>query len=211
MALGTGMRRGELMNITWRDIDFARMTVDVAPKMNREDTWEWHIKDTERRTLPLTAELVRLLVEHQMSQSEGCPYIFVPMTRYECIQEYRRAGQWDVEKGRSPISKFCHHFNKIRSMVGIHTGTFHDLRRTCLSNWIVQGLSLHEVKELAGHAGIETTERFYLAVRKDILDRARVASEASRKGQSVARLLRAPSESNEDPITLPVSNLQDKR
>ena len=52
------------------------------------------------------------------------------------------------------------------------SGTFHDLRRTCLSNWIVQGLSLHEVKELAGHAGIETTDRFYLAVRKDVVDRA---------------------------------------
>jgi hypothetical protein len=42
---------------------------------------------------------------------------------------------------------------------------------------------------LAGHAGIETIERFYIAVRKDVLDRARTASEASRKGQSVARLL----------------------
>jgi hypothetical protein len=61
---------------------------------------------------------------------------------------------------------------------------------------------------LAGHAGIETTERFYLAVRKDILDRA--ASEASRRSQSVARLLRAPSESNEDPIMLSVNDLQSK-
>ncbi|MBN2316289.1 MAG: tyrosine-type recombinase/integrase [Sedimentisphaerales bacterium] len=60
MCLGTGMRRGELLNTTWRDIDFARMTVDVSPKKNREDTYEWHIKDTERRTLPLTAVLVRL-------------------------------------------------------------------------------------------------------------------------------------------------------
>lgn len=207
MALGTGMRRGELLNTTWRDIDFARMTVDVAPKKDTMDTWEWHIKDTERRTLPLTSEMVRLLVEHQMFQPEGCPYIFVPMARYECIQELRRAGQWTVEKGRSPLSKFCHYFNKIRSMAGIYTGTFHDLRRTCLSNWIVQGLSLHEVKELAGHAGIETTERFYLAVRKDILDRARTASEASRKGQSVAHLLRASCESDEDPITLSVNAL----
>jgi integrase len=32
MCLGTGMRRGELMNATWRDIDFANMTVDVSPK-----------------------------------------------------------------------------------------------------------------------------------------------------------------------------------
>jgi integrase len=71
MALGTGMRRGELLNTTWRDIDFARMTVDVSPKKDREDTWEWHIKDTERRTLPLTAELVRRLVEHQMLYRTG--------------------------------------------------------------------------------------------------------------------------------------------
>jgi len=195
MCLGTGMRRGELMNTTWRDIDFANMTVEVSPKKDRQDTWEWYIKDTDRRTLPVTAELVKLLVELQISQSEGNPYVFVPKTRYEQIQELRRKGQWTVEKGRSPLSKFCHHFNKIRARAGIASGTFHDLRRTCLSNWIIQGLSLHEVKELAGHAGIETTDRFYLAVRKDVVDRARAASEASQQGHSVARLLRAPGES----------------
>jgi len=195
MCLATGMRRGELMNATWRDIDFANMTVDVSPKKDSESAWEWHIKDTERRTLPLTTEVLNLLAEHQMSQAEGNPYIFVPMARYERIQELRRIGQWTVEKGRSPLSKFCHNFNKIRRLAGIETGTFHDLRRTCLSNWVAQGLSLHEVKALAGHAGIETTERFYLAVRKDVVDRARAACEASRKGQFVARLLRAPLES----------------
>ena len=204
------MRRGELMNATWRDIDFANMTVDVSPKKDREDTWDWHIKDTDRRTLPLTAELVKLLVEHQTSQPDGCPYIFVPIAQCEHVQELRKKGKWTVEHGRSPLQKFCHHFNKIRRLAGIEFGTFHDLRRTCLSNWVVQGLSLHEVKELAGHAGIETTERFYLAVRKDVVDRARAASEASRKGESVARLLRAPCESDERGNLLYVSVLQTK-
>ncbi|MEN6424974.1 MAG: site-specific integrase [Phycisphaerales bacterium] len=197
MGMGTGMRRGELMNTTWRDVDFANMTVEVSPKKDCNNTWEWYIKDTDRRTLPLTADLVKLLVELQMSQPEGNPYVFVPRARHEQIQELRRTGQWTVEKGRSPLSKFCHHFNKIRARAGITSGTFHDLRRTCLSNWIVQGLSLHEVKELAGHAGIETTDRFYLAVRKDVVDRARAASEASRKGHFVARLLRASGEPDE--------------
>jgi integrase len=160
MCLGTGMRCGELVNTTWRDIDFANMTVDVSPKKDREDTWEWHIKDTDRRTLPLTADLVKRLVEHQTSQPEGCPYIFVPAARYEFIQQLRKMGQWTVEHGRSPLQKFCHRFNKIRQLAGIESGTFHDLRRTCLSNWVARGLSLHEVKELAGHAGIDTTERF---------------------------------------------------
>lgn len=77
-------------------------------------------------------------------------------------------------------------------MASIEKETFHDLRRTCLSNCVAQGLSLYEVKELAGHAKIETTERFYLAVRRDVVDRARAASEASREGNSVAHLLRAP-------------------
>jgi len=197
MCLATGMRRGELMNATWRDIDFASQTIDVTPKPDRADTWEWHIKDTDRRALPLTAELVRMLAEHQDSQPEGCPYIFVPAARYEYVQDLQRAGRWTVERGRSPVPKFCHHFNRIRQQAGIETGTFHDLRRTCLSHWATHGLSLHEVKELAGHSQIQTTERFYLAVRKDVLDRARAASETSRKGDSVAHLLRAPDESNE--------------
>jgi integrase len=196
MCLATGMRRGELMNTTWRNVDFANMTVDVSPKLDRVDTWEWHVKDTDRRTLPLTADLVNLLVAHQVSQPDGNPYVFVPMARYEHIQSLRRAGQWSVDKGRSPLSKFCHHFNKIRRRAGIETGTFHDLRRTCLSNWVTQGLPLHEVKELAGHASIETTERFYLAVRTDVVDRARAASEVSCKDHFVARLLRAPGESD---------------
>jgi integrase len=208
MCLGTGMRRGELMNTTWRDIDFANMTVEVSPKKDGDDTWEWYIKDTDRRTLPLTADLVKLLVECQLSQPEGNPYVFVPIARYEVIQELRRSGQWTVERGRSPLSKFCHHFNKIRARAGIACGTFHDLRRTCLSNWIVQGLSLHEVKELAGHAGIETTDRFYLAVRKDVVDRARAASEATRKGDSVAHLLRASCESDKTGNSPCASTLQ---
>jgi hypothetical protein len=52
----------------WRDIDFASMTVDVSPKKDRKETWEWHIKDTDCRTLPLTADLVAMLAGHQASQ-----------------------------------------------------------------------------------------------------------------------------------------------
>lgn len=129
-------------------------------------------------------------------QPEANPYVLAPVARYEHIRQLRRAGRWTVDKGRSPLSKFCHHFNKIRRQAGIEASTFHDLRRTCLSNWVARGLSLHEAKELAGQAGIETTERFYPAVRADLVDRARAASEASRKGQCVTRLLCAPEDSD---------------
>ena len=55
-----------------------------------------------------------------------------------------------------------------------------------------QGLLPHEVQKLAGHAGIETTMRYYVAVKDTIVDRARVASSTALAGNFAARLLRAP-------------------
>ena len=47
---------------------------------------------------------------------------------------------------------------------------------------------------LAGHSSFETTRKFYLVVRKDIINRASKASTESLKSISVAHLLRATSE-----------------
>jgi len=71
----------------------------------------------------------------------------------------------------------------------IEKGKFHNLRRTCLTNWLANGLSECDVMTMAGHASFETTRRFYLAVRSDLLDRVRKASSAALKSISVAKLL----------------------
>ncbi len=65
IALSTGLRRGELLNCTWGDIDIAEQTIKVSPKLNADATWEWGIKDTDRRTLLLTDRFTQLLVDHQ--------------------------------------------------------------------------------------------------------------------------------------------------
>ena len=46
---------------------------------------------------------------------------------------------------------------------------------------------------LAGHADFQTTHRFYLAVREDLLDRTREITQAT----FVANLLQHPSEATE--------------
>ena len=56
------------------------------------------------------------------------------------------------------------------------------------------GLSEFDVMTMAGHASFETTRRFYLAVRSDLLDRARKASSAALKFISDAKLLQVPTE-----------------
>ncbi|MCP4713032.1 MAG: site-specific integrase [Planctomycetes bacterium] len=193
-ALCTGMRRGELLNTTWRDIDFAGQKINVSPKEDTEHTWAWRIKDTDRRRLPLTDEVIQLLVEHQADQPEGHPYVFVPPRRYDKIQKARRQGQWTIRQGQCPLGNFRSQFLRILAHASIDQGTFHDLRRTSITNWFAHGLSEFEVMVLAGHSTFETTRKFYLAVRKDIIDRARQASTESLKSISVAHLLRAPFE-----------------
>jgi len=39
VALCTGMRRGELLNCTWSDIDLVAQTLTVSPKEDTEETW----------------------------------------------------------------------------------------------------------------------------------------------------------------------------
>jgi integrase len=85
VAFTTGMRRAELLNATWRDVNFDEMTIEVNPKEDTKETWLWYVKDTDRRTLPLTEEITMLLAEHQTRQPEGYPYVFVPPYRYDRI------------------------------------------------------------------------------------------------------------------------------
>ena len=174
--LCTGMRRGELLNTTWRDVDFAGQKIHVSPKDDTEQTWIWRIKDKDRRSLPLTDEVLKMLIEHQATQPEGYSYVFVTPKRYDNIQKLRRFGKWSIRQGKCPVSNFRYQFLKILAHAGIDEGTFHDLRRTCITNWFAHGLTEYEVMILAGYASFETTRKFYMAVRKDIIERARKTS-----------------------------------
>ncbi len=73
------------------------------------------------------------------------------------------------------VNNFTRQFNEIRARAGIKTGTFHDLRRTAITNWFYEGLEITEVMRLAGHSKYDTTLRYYLAVKDDLVNRARKA------------------------------------
>jgi integrase len=193
MGLCTGMRRGELLNCTWSDIDLAAQTLTVSPKDDTKETWAWLIKDCDRRTLPLTEEMVQMLVNHQSRQPERHLYVFVLLARYAHIQEQLRAkGKWRYSDSRQKlIPKFNEVFRKILGRAGIEHGTFHDLRRTAINNWLAKGLSEFEVMKLAGHSNFSTTHRFYLRVRDDMIDRARKASIRAANAD-LARIWHAP-------------------
>jgi integrase len=178
VALATAMRRAELLNCTWADIDFGAQAIEVNAKDNTKNTWEWCIKDTDRRILPLTEDIVQMLVDHQAQQPEGYPYVFVPIERYDYIQNVLRPkNKWTLTDARLKIvNNFRRQFNMILKKAGIKKGTFHDLRRTAISMWFANGMSEHDVMVLAGHSSFATTHEFYLAVADDLVARARAAT-----------------------------------
>ena len=177
VALTTAMRRSELLNCTWNDVDFEQQVINVTPKENTDRTWRWDIKDADERTLPLTDEVTQLLVDHQNRQPEGYPYVFVPVGRYDFIQKLRDDGKWKFSDSRlKVVNNFTPQFEKILKTAGVKKGQFHDLRRTAITNWFANGMNENDVMVLAGHSNFATTHEFYLAVADDLVDRARLAS-----------------------------------
>ncbi len=191
MALTTGQRKSELLGLVWGAIDFDARTVEVQPKKDTPETWLWLVKDTDRRALGLTDQVLSLLIALQASRRQEYPYVFSPPARYDHIQELRHSGKWTYSDSRlRGINSFDDQFNGIRKRAGIRQGTFHDLGRTAITNWFRQGLSEHDVMRLAGHARFETTHQFYLAVVDDLVDRTRRATDMA-IGQSLARIWHA--------------------
>ena len=140
-----------------------------------------------RRDAPITEELAQLLREYRDQQPSGYPYVFVPPKRYDRIQRSRRLGKWSERQGNCPHGNFQRQFTMILEKAGIKEGHFHDLRRTCLSNWFSNGLREYEVMKIAGHASFETTHKFYLAIRQDLLDHARDLSSVAMKSFFIAK------------------------
>ncbi len=177
-ALSTALRRGELLNCVWEDIDFDKQTIKVTSKKDTETTWEWRIKTSDSRTLPLTDELTHLLINHQNRQQEGCPYIFIPSARYNYIQtELRAKGKWKYSDSRlKVVNNFKRDLDKILKRARVKKGMFHDFRRTAICNWFKQGMSEFDVMKAAGHADFKTTHKFYLKVADDLVEKTRKAT-----------------------------------
>ena len=180
IAIETGMRRGEIMNLCWGDIDFDSEEIIITAKENTKETWEWNIKDYENRTVPLSKYAILLLAELQSKSPANHPYVFVPIDRYKFIQKRRRIKKnWGLVCSRLDVlNNFTRHFKKIQTRAGIKKkGSFHDLRRTALSRWFQKAnLTEFEVMNLAGHSSFTTTHSFYLALQKDHIDKARKAN-----------------------------------
>jgi len=170
----SGLRIGEVLNLTLADVDFENGYINIQAKKETTLTWYWEPKDIDKRLVPLTPELHRLLVTSIIpSLPVGQPYLMLTEDRYLHLQWLRRIGKMSNRIKSCPDGKYCRLFKRILNSAEIKNGEFHDLRKTAITRWL-GSLQVQEVKALAGHASIETTLRYYYAANnRAIADKAR--------------------------------------
>jgi integrase len=133
VALHTGMRRGEILRLQWRDIDFKRRKITVASRDGE------HTKNYESRMVPLHRFLVGVLGRHPRRLDS--PYLFCN------------------EKGE-PFADVDTSFRNAWKRSGVSYFRFHDLRHTFASWLVMKGADLRTVQELLGHKDIRMTLRY---------------------------------------------------
>jgi len=130
--LNTGMRKGELENLEWEDIDFDRRKIKIRVK----DDWS---PKTSEREIPINDSLFELLKRHR---EENKQYRWVFSKKGEKIEPN------SLRKKLISVAKKC----GIVDLTKLHT-----LRHTFASHLVMSGVDLPTVKKLMGHSDIETT------------------------------------------------------
>jgi integrase len=130
LAISTGARRGEILNLRWPDLDFKRGQIIVH-----------ETKNGERRILPLAGKAMELMQAHYKSRSEHTELIF-PYGFSDKPQDIR--AYFENALVRAEISNF----------------RFHDLRHTAASYLAMNGASLAEIAEVLGHKTLSMVKRY---------------------------------------------------
>ena len=131
LALNTGLRRGEIFNLKWTDIDFSRKTLTVEGATT---------KSGQTRHIALNAEIIRVLQEWQQQ------------TVSELVFQSPVTGE--------PFNNIKTSWSQLRKNANITDFRFHDLRHTFASKLVMADVNLYTVKELMGHSTIQMTERY---------------------------------------------------
>jgi len=173
-AWTTGLRRGEILNLTRDNIRGGYVHVEAKSKSER--TWLWEPKTKEIRQVPIVealADIIELL---------GCHYPFLNHRSYAYMLQQQRLGLLTARKRKCPEDNFRRTYVAIqRKAFGRQIGDFHQLRKTYITNMIEQ-LPDHVVMSLSGHK-CRKTLTYYTGVRESFMDQARkIASDRLKKG-----------------------------
>jgi integrase len=147
LAILTGLRKGELIALTWSDIDFENRVIAVTKSWSRLDGLG-PTKSTKNRYVPISNELDRFLKELR-SHSH--------LNENRVLEQHK---EWLYGDAAKVLRAFC-------KEVQITPVKFHDLRATFITQMLLKGVPLAKVMKIVGHSTIKTTMRYLRLIAED--------------------------------------------
>jgi integrase len=166
VALRLGLRRGELIALRWKDIDWHKRLIAVAFDSDGKT-------DAASRWLPLTSEMIARLRTHQAQQREEAALLG---------ERWRDHGLVFPSEVGTPLGErnLTRLFKRLLRKAGLPESIrLHDLRGTAITDWIADGADVKAAQSGAGHASAATTLKYYAQARAENLRRA--VEEAERR------------------------------
>ncbi|WP_440064734.1 tyrosine-type recombinase/integrase [Streptosporangium sp. OZ121] len=163
LALRTGMRRGELLGLRWTDVDLTggtltiRQTLQYIPGGTGLVLAPTKTVNSERR-IALPGSCIDALTEHRERQERERETVGAAWPETGLVFTTRHGGMINP-------ANVSRDFKALLQRAGLRPIRFHDLRHSCASLLLDQGVDLVVIKELLGHAHISITADTYAHVR----------------------------------------------
>lgn len=154
LALGTGMRRGELLGLKWEDVDLEAGIITVRRSLvevSGQRIFQEPKTASGRRRVELTPALVEILRRHRAAQARE---------RLALGPAYQDNGLvFCQEDGRPlhPHNVVRRSFRRLLARAGLPPIRFHDLRHSHATLLLTRGTHPKVVQERLGHSRIGTT------------------------------------------------------
>jgi site-specific recombinase XerD len=153
-AFLTGCRLNELINLQWKDVNFADRLLTIRNKEN------FKTKTGKIRYIPISDSLFNLLNdilqqnpgENVLSYFNPEQYIFRNINNFKYNKNY-------VSKYFKDVLRKLNFDNKFH---------FHCIRHTFISSLIKSGVNINYVREIAGHSEIRTTMNYIHISTEDL-------------------------------------------
>lgn len=162
LALTYGLRQGELLGLTWADVDLAGAVLHVRHSLT-PDAKSYALGELKtrqsRRALVMPAFIVDTLLHHRIQQT---------FEREQAGQGWQTYWPDLVFRGVTgrPVNgpTLTHSFQKLQARLGIPQRRFHDIRHSTATFMLVAGVELKVIQTILGHATIGVTADTYAHV-----------------------------------------------
>lgn len=154
-ALGAfgGLRTGEVLGITWPDVDLERLELDLHQQVHKGRIGP--LKDDEARRAPIQDSLLPVLKAYRLA-SGGRGLLF------QASRPGRRSGK-NATPSRFMAPKTLHEALRAalaRCELPVALTWYQCTRHTFASHWVISGGSIERLALILGHSSTEVTKRY---------------------------------------------------